>query len=235
MLEDIAEHLPDLHRQSIKDTVKFHLKDPDLYCKRGIEEREQLREGWLENGLRTPFNDVVFLLSKVITLICHCDDEANIINVQMVFVQDNEPLLIPFTFHLQTRDITMDVSSHEKGRHYSSVSKSIRDKIDTVLYTFIAVILDLGNMWTEYVEEPARLNKKRAKTGKQAIQAYHIIKLGKRVVKKSNATGGKHASPAMHSRRGHFRRRRDSGKVFWVRPTMVGKKENGISLKDYSI
>lgn len=233
MLEDIAEQLPDLHKELISDTVKFYLKDPELYCKRAIEEQEKLREGWLEHGLRTPFNDVVFLLSDVITLICHCDDEANNIDVQVIFVQRNEPLLIPHTFHLNTRDITMEVSSHDTVA-YGDVSKSIRDKIDTVIYTFIAVILDLGNMWTEYIEEPTRLNKKRIKNGKQPIQAYHVLKLGKRVVKKSIAHGNKHSSPAMHSRRGHFRRYQ-SGKVGWVRPAIVGKKEHGMVLKDYSM
>lgn len=43
---------------------------------------------------------------------------------------------------------------------------------------------------------------------------------------------GTHASPAMHKRRGHFRQLR-SGKVVWVKSSIVGKPENGVVTKDY--
>jgi len=43
---------------------------------------------------------------------------------------------------------------------------------------------------------------------------------------------GTHASPAMHKRRGHFRQLK-SGKVVWVKSSIVGKPENGVVTKDY--
>lgn len=43
---------------------------------------------------------------------------------------------------------------------------------------------------------------------------------------------GTHASPAMHKRRGHFRQLK-SGKVVWVKSSIVGKPENGVITKDY--
>lgn len=45
---------------------------------------------------------------------------------------------------------------------------------------------------------------------------------------------GTHASPAMHKRRGHFRQLK-SGKVVWVKSSIVGKPENGVITKDYVV
>jgi hypothetical protein len=43
-----------------------------------------------------------------------------------------------------------------------------------------------------------------------------------------------HASPAMHKRRGHFRQLK-SGKIVWVKNTIVGKPEDGVITKDYVV
>ena len=52
------------------------------------------------------------------------------------------------------------------------------------------------------------------------------------VKREKHETVGTHASPAMHKRRGHFRQLK-SGKVVWVKSSIVGKPENGVITKDY--
>jgi hypothetical protein len=49
----------------------------------------------------------------------------------------------------------------------------------------------------------------------------------------NKASGGTHASPRVHLRRGHIRRL--PGKNIWVNATIVGNSDLGVVIKDYSV
>ena len=238
MLEDIAEVLPEAHAEYIENSVRFFVREAEHFSQRAFNDQGKMQSEWREKGLRTPFDDVVFQFANDLTLLCmFSDDEGENphISVRVIIRSaDGQLSMIPYAFLLQSNEIKLTVEGINNSKRYDTLDKAMRDRVDVMLYTLIAVILALADMSTEYVDEPAKLNKKRLKNSKPPIQDYHILHLGKRLVKKSASHGGKHASPAMHNRRGHFRRYQ-SGKTTWVREATVGKKENGIQLKNYVI
>lgn len=67
-----------------------------------------------------------------------------------------------------------------------------------------------------------------------------LLKLKRRTViiepsqAKAHPTGGTHASPRLHDRRGHLRRLR-GGKNVWVRPCKVGDASLGAVFHDYEV
>ena len=95
-----------------------------------------------------------------------------------------------------------------------------------------------------YAELPApkRLNEKRAQKDKPPLFEYKLLELHPRIVALydaledeedgGSAIGEARRSPRLHTRRGHWRHRQE-GKVSWVRPSIVGKKDLGVILKDY--
>lgn len=88
----------------------------------------------------------------------------------------------------------------------------------------------------ERLEHPAPkfLNSKRIEKKKQPLFSYWTLHLlnDQSIVNKGN--GGTHSSPRLHLRRGHIRQYAP-GKYTWVDSCVVGNKEKGIVLKDYSL
>lgn len=83
---------------------------------------------------------------------------------------------------------------------------------------------------------PSRtLNKSRARKGKQPIFSFWTLELTPSSNDPSVGLDGTHASPRVHLRRGHVRRRHGSDKWWWVQPHMVGRNSPspGIVHKDY--
>ncbi|MBP7548703.1 MAG: hypothetical protein KA761_00335 [Gemmatimonadaceae bacterium] len=84
---------------------------------------------------------------------------------------------------------------------------------------------------------PAKLNAKRARSGKPPIFEYRVLT----IEASSRAAGapraplaGDRASPRQHLRRGHIRRL-DGGRTVFVRPAMVGDAARGALAKDYRL
>ncbi|WP_341326353.1 hypothetical protein [Methylotuvimicrobium sp. KM2] len=93
-------------------------------------------------------------------------------------------------------------------------------------------ILSCKNVVTETVQPPKALNKKRLAKGKLPFFEYKILTLPNESVS-NKASGGTHASPRVHLRRGHIRRL--PGKNIWVNATIVGNSDLGVVIKDYSV
>lgn len=101
----------------------------------------------------------------------------------------------------------------------------------------VAKFLSLLNEPGQVIEthEPSRkLNAKRERYGKPPLVSYKTLLVKKPLAQSQGRdVGGTHASPRLHLRRGHIRRR--FGREFWVRSTIVGDKSRGLLLKDYRL
>ncbi|MFA0921651.1 hypothetical protein ALP73_200389 [Pseudomonas coronafaciens pv. garcae] len=96
-------------------------------------------------------------------------------------------------------------------------------------------VINCENIKTYSIPAPIALNKKREKKGKQPFFSYKVLQLlensGSNV---KPGSGGTHANPRMHLRRGHLRRLAD--KVIWVRPAIINSNSReGVVVKDYSL
>lgn len=87
-----------------------------------------------------------------------------------------------------------------------------------------------------YAPVPAANNEKRIRKGKRPLFEWKTVDINVNVVRDedSKPTGRTHASPRLHSRRGHFRTYA-SGKRVWVRETMVGRIEFGYIHHSYNL
>lgn len=96
-------------------------------------------------------------------------------------------------------------------------------------------VINCANVTTEEIAAPTFLNKKRVAKGKQPFFSYKILQLSEDKRPRSGAgSGGKHASPRIHLRRGHLRRLEK--KVVWVRPAMINAdSKRGAVVKDYLV
>lgn len=65
------------------------------------------------------------------------------------------------------------------------------------------------------------------------IYSHKTLVIAPKVTPSGERKGGTHASPRVHLRRGHYRRR--GGKTIWVKPTTVGDKSRGMVTKDYVV
>ena len=105
-------------------------------------------------------------------------------------------------------------------------------------------LLNCKNIQTEKIQAPAKLNKKRVKSGKQPIFDYHVLNL----VLPSNKKRGyqEQTTPLSHNRvhlcRGHFKEYtkehplfgRHTG-LYWWEPSVRGQNRDGVVMKDYNI
>lgn len=80
----------------------------------------------------------------------------------------------------------------------------------------------------------AKLQKARAKRGKQPLFSYWTLELDLTRAESSESQGGTHALPRLHLRRGHPRQYAP-GKWTWVQPCAVGNKKAGMVHKDYAV
>lgn len=86
-----------------------------------------------------------------------------------------------------------------------------------------------------YQPLPNPSNAKRLAKGKKPLFEWKVIDITANHVLPENSapTGRSHASPRRHMRRGHMRRYK-TGKVAWVKQTMVGKIEFGYIHHSYT-
>ena len=78
------------------------------------------------------------------------------------------------------------------------------------------------------------LNKRRIERGNEPFDSYRVLTIPGAGHDSTNASTGTHASPRLHLRRGHLRRLA-TGKVTWVRHTIVGDGERGVAEKAYKV
>jgi hypothetical protein len=104
------------------------------------------------------------------------------------------------------------------------------DTIQGVLFSFVPLIESKSTVITEK-KAPEQLNKARAKKGKVPLQAVRYVEVPSLHDASKSGTGGTHASPRMHWRRGHLRRWKDG--VIPVSPCVVGAAESGVVQQIY--
>lgn len=76
-------------------------------------------------------------------------------------------------------------------------------------------------------------NAKRIRKGKAPLYEWRTVELQRKPAELSAApSGGTHASPRLHQRRGHWATSK-LGKKFWRREAVVGNPENGMIFHDY--
>lgn len=134
-------------------------------------------------------------------------------------------------------DLMPEICSSLRARRgndfaYASAMQDTQDELMAVLE--LIEILSCKNVTTKDVAPPIKLNAKRVSNKKTPFFEYKLLILDS--VEESPATqltGGGHASPRVHLRRGHIRRLTD--KNIWVNSAVVGSKQAGVILKDYAV
>jgi len=102
----------------------------------------------------------------------------------------------------------------------------VTDLADEIRIAFgLLGILSCKNAPIEKIAPPAKLNKKRVKSGKAEIPMYRTLHISDHTTRqKSGQSDGTHASPRAHWRRGHIRNQ-PTAKGYvrkWIKPTIVG-------------
>ena len=90
------------------------------------------------------------------------------------------------------------------------------------------------NVTTIEHQPPKFINAKRISKGKVPFFSYRTLHITGDTADKSEPSGGTHASPRLHLRRGHIRKLAD-GRRLWVRSTLVGDKSKGFVSKEYAV
>lgn len=114
---------------------------------------------------------------------------------------------------------------------YAQASEEIRRTIEMMSLGSLAdgvaaaaMILTTRNIKTRTEEPSARLNAKRAKSGKLPLpRVTHVDCEAYAAAVSRTALGGHHASPVPHLRRGHVRHLR-TGRETWIRDMLVNCK-----------
>lgn len=123
------------------------------------------------------------------------------------------------------------------------VHKHLEDYAQSCINALLGYLafLHCGNVFHEKVPAPTKLNKKRIIKAKEPVQEYRVLKVRHSDGNVTGMAGGLKSSPKYHTRRGHFGHRwKGTGKEkrlerVWVSPCVVGSKEAGILVKDYSM
>ena len=108
---------------------------------------------------------------------------------------------------------------------------------------FFLLLLNCKNISTEKIDPPAKLNKKRRKSGKPELFSYHVLKLNMPSPKRASTKSGE---PQFHKRihfcRGHFKEYTAENPLFgkhvglyWWPAHVKGQNREGIVLKDYEL
>lgn len=128
-------------------------------------------------------------------------------------------------------------SYYPEREHEARAASDVADEALAVMHLLIALSLDKGRH--ETLPAPAKLNRKRAKKQKPPLFEYKVLDIVADVLSApKEATHGReghhHASPRMHTRRGHVRKLA-SGKATWIRNAIVGKPRRGEVIKQYAV
>jgi len=253
IFDKVAAEQPLFYRNEVAKAERFYISDEAAIAVASTTEKmEEIAARWSKVGVRVPFERVAFAYGENGMVLCKWyepDDEWVTENVPKFSDTGGLLLAIISNFDKLTGSGGLNLSSvyvmlrpdspdmslvFGDNESYVNFDEVAREMLTIFTYGVVNTITNLHNMRTEYYEAAKKVQDKRAKKGKQPIISYHrLMLIGSHRVNKVKGRGS-HSSPAYHKRRGHFRRYQ-SGKVVWVRDTMVGRPENGIILKDYSL
>lgn len=101
----------------------------------------------------------------------------------------------------------------------------MKDMADEMRMAFgMLGILSCSNAPIEKIAPPAKLNKKRVKSGKAPIPTYRTLHISDHTSRGTGGSKGSHASPKAHWRRGHIRNQPTAKGIIrkWIKPTIIG-------------
>lgn len=130
-----------------------------------------------------------------------------------------------------------EISAHIAAKSRDDLHAEVMNNMGDAMLAVIELISALAciNVSRRLCEAPVALNRKRERNGKKPLYSYWVLEIdeGKGSAKSSaESSGGSHASPRVHLRRGHIRRLPDRN--VWVNACVVGNKASGMVAKDYA-
>lgn len=135
-------------------------------------------------------------------------------------------LLYPSLFEGVLQQLSDEEQEEESFRNFSVGMDALIEFCLTV---------NCENVQQFILPPPAALNKRRAERGHEPFDSYRVLTIpGSDASGEAGSGTGTLASPRLHLRRGHLRRLA-SGKVTWVRHTIVGDVNRGVVDKTYSV
>lgn len=185
------------------------------------------------------------------------DEVSEIIQFTVFYFSDRQNAWrpTPCTFWFHRNHIELEGTAITKGlgyvhsypRLFADVYKRFKDDPDSLedeIYAELKIGMDAviefcltvncENVQQMVIPASEALNKRRVERGNEPFDSYRVLTIpGASVEKKSQSTGF-HSSPRLHLRRGHLRRL-SSGKVTWVRHTLVGEVGQGVAEKIYKV
>lgn len=127
-------------------------------------------------------------------------------------------------------------SIYPENERFIRAVKDFSDEVITAIHLILALSMERTDVTV--LPAPEKLNQKRARSKKPPLYEYKVLDIVADIMeapKTSTARPhGHHASPRLHKRRGHVRRLA-SGRVTWIRNTIVGKPGRGEIRKDYTV
>ena len=120
--------------------------------------------------------------------------------------------------------VTISLPMYEGAMEPEQIEPLSKDLADEIRVTLgLLAILSCSNTPVKEVEPPAKLNKKRVKSGKAPIPTYRTIHISDHVSRGGREAIGSHASPRAHWRRGHIRNQKTAKGYIrkWIKPTIV--------------
>ena len=157
------------------------------------------------------------------------EDESQLVIANAGYINGNAALF-PGVAHLfiggQNRrpELSFFRRFGEKGTGLSD--NSIRDNTTNLKWvtTSFVSLINSKSTQTTVSEPPEKLNKARARRGKAPMLSVRYVDVPA-IESTARGTGGTHASPRLHWRRGHMRRLAD--RLVPVSPCLVGSAEAG--------
>ncbi|WP_413460706.1 hypothetical protein [Herbaspirillum huttiense] len=112
------------------------------------------------------------------------------------------------------------------------IHEELKIGMDTLIEFCLTV--NCENVRQSVIPASEILNKRRVERGDKPFDTYRVLTIPGSGSRGASVSADFHASPRLHIRRGHLRRLA-SGKVTWVRHTLVGDANRGVAEKSYKV
>ena len=185
------------------------------------------------------------------------DEGSEVIQFTLFYFSDRQnawrPTPCAFWFHRDHLELSGTAVSKGFGhRHlypslFDEYYRKFRgdiDALDDQIYLDMKAALDAliefcltvncENVEQSVLHPSEALNKRREERGGEPFDSYRLLTIPGLSAGEGGGLGGSHGSPKLHLRRGHLRRLA-TGRVTWVRHTLVGDAKKGVAEKTYKV
>ena len=195
--------------------------------------------GYMPKTTMVLYDDVLMHLPYRTCILCGRDEAGNIVGVRAVGAENHSS--ITFAGILSGGGITSIIEPFAlidtpEGGRFLRAEKTPAEHRELCIGLVGTLTAAASKPLQHYIGQPDQgyTSKKRMAKGKPPLSyTWHTVTL-QPPAPPSRPTGGTHASPRLHDRRGHWRNT-PSGKRVWVRDCKVGDASKGIVFKDYKI